>query len=76
MTFLCRGSFSEFPPWLIALSPEQEREAVTLLGRLLLDAAGRHAPGVSAGVLGGAYPGAFGGATSTPAMPGKTHRHT
>jgi hypothetical protein len=63
-------------PRLIALSPEQEREAVTLLGQLLLDAAGRHAAGVSGSVFGGANPGASGGATSTPAMPGKTHRHT
>jgi hypothetical protein len=63
-------------PRLIALSPQQEREAIALLGQLLLDATGRHAAGVSGGVLGGAYPGAFGGATSTPAMPAKTHRHT
>lgn len=63
-------------PRLIALSPEQEREAIALLGQLLLDAAARHAAGVSGGVLGGAYPGAFGSATSTPAMPGKAHRHT
>lgn len=63
-------------PRLVALSPEQEREAVTLLGQLLLDAAGRHAASVSADVSGGAYPSAFDGATSTPAMPGKAHRHT
>lgn len=63
-------------PRLVVLSPEQEREAVALLGQLLIDAAGRRAPGVSGGVLGGAYPGAFGGATSNPEMPGKAHRHT
>lgn len=63
-------------PRLVALSPEQEREAVALLGQLLLDVAGRRTAGVSDGVLGGAYPGAFGGATATPAMPGKAHRHT
>jgi hypothetical protein len=63
-------------PRLVALSPEQEREAIALLGQLLLDAAGIRAAGASAGVLGGAYPGAFGGATSTLAMPVKAHRHT
>lgn len=60
---------------MVALSPEHEREAVALLGQLMLDAAGRHAAGVSGDVLGGAYPGAFGGATATPATPGKAHSH-
>lgn len=44
-------------PRLIALSPEQKRQAVTLLGQLLLDAAGRYAASVSGSALGGAYPG-------------------
>lgn len=53
-------------PRLVALSPEQEREAVTLLGQLLLDAAGKRAAGVSASVSGSAYPGAFGVRPQSP----------
>jgi Recombinase zinc beta ribbon domain len=42
-------------PRLTALSPEQEREAASLLGQLLLDAASKRTASVSASVSGGAY---------------------
>jgi hypothetical protein len=47
-------------PRLVALSPEQEREAAALLGQLLLDAAPKRAADVSASALGSDCPGAFG----------------
>jgi len=60
-------------PRLVALSSEQEREAAALLGRLLLDATDGPAGSVSASALGGASPGAFGGATDALTTPGKAH---
>jgi hypothetical protein len=61
-------------PLLIALSPEQEREAAVLLGQLLLDAAPNGAASVSPGALGGVCPSAFDGATLPRPARGNAHR--
>jgi hypothetical protein len=61
-------------PLLVALSPGQKREAVALLGQLLLDATPTGVAGVSTGALDGAFPSAFDGATSQCETRGKTHR--
>jgi hypothetical protein len=44
----------------VPLSPEHERDAVTLLAELLLDAAGKRRAGVSGGALDSASGGAIG----------------
>jgi hypothetical protein len=62
-------------PLLVTLSPEQEREAVALLGQLLLDATPTGVPGVSTGALDGAFPSAFDGATSPRTTREKAHRN-
>jgi hypothetical protein len=61
-------------PLLVSLSPKQKREAVALLGQLLLDATPTGAPGVSTGALDGVFPSAFDGATSSCETRGKAHR--
>lgn len=60
-------------PQLVALGPEQKREAVALLAELLLDAASKRAV-VSAGGLGGASTGASGGVVPFPWRAGKARR--
>jgi hypothetical protein len=70
-----RSSVRVDTPLLVAPSPGQKREAVTLLGQLLLDATPTGVPGVSTGALDGAFPSAFDGATSPCETRGKAHRN-
>jgi hypothetical protein len=56
---------------LVALTPDEQREAVVLLAGLIGTAAAKRCPGVSGGVLDGTSGGVFGGATSHAAQAGK-----
>jgi hypothetical protein len=62
------------PPRRVALSAEQERDAVAVLAELLLDVARKRRGGGSGSGLDGGSGGAIGGVVSLPARAGKARK--
>jgi hypothetical protein len=69
-----RTEFKLLRPRLVPLSPGEEREAVALLAELLLNAAGKRRAGVCGGAFGSASGGATGSVAPFPETPAKPRR--